>query len=117
VGDPFDVANSGPFHVTCQIMHVEPTDHGTTIDLVTIAPCRHGGNDVPPGTVFAFALGFGSERRENTREALEAVMLHWETAGSVLDVGVDEVPGGLRYQFTCDADELVLLVDGGPSDA
>lgn len=108
--DPFKVWTSGRLHVVCQILHVEHLDNGTLVDLVTLEPCARGEARVPAGT--PLALGFGSDPLEDSRAELESIMTHWETAGALLDLDVDDVPGGLRYHFSCGDEQLILLVEG-----
>jgi hypothetical protein len=110
--DPFGVFTSGRLNVVCQILHVEHLNKGTVVDLVTLEPCDRGEARVPAG--FPLALGFGSEPDESTRFELESIMTHWEAGGSVLDLEVADVAGGLRYQFSCGDEQLVLLVETGP---
>jgi len=109
--DPFSVFTSGKLSVVCQILHVEHLSKGTLVDLVTLEPCDRGLERVPAGT--PLALGFGSEPQEDTRFELESIMSHWEQGGAMLDLQVDDVAGGLRYQFSYGNELLVLLVDGG----
>jgi hypothetical protein len=110
--DPFDVFTSGTLRVTCQILHVEHLAKGTLVDLVTLEPCDRGVERVPAGT--PLALGFGSEPQENTRVELESIMTHWEQGNALLEVEVADVAGGLRYEFSCGNEQLVLLVEAGP---
>jgi hypothetical protein len=109
--DPFSVFTSGGLRVACQILHVEHLDKGTLVDLVTLEPCTRGFERVPAGT--PMALGFGCEPQEDTRLELETIMNHWERANALLDLEVDDVPGGLRYEFSCGDEQLVLLVEAG----
>ena len=109
--DPFDVTTSGRLKVACQIIHVEHLHQGTIVDLVTLEACDRGLERVPAGT--PLALGFGSEPTGDARAELESIMTHWETADAVVHLEVDDVPGGLRYQFSYGNELLVLLVDGG----
>lgn len=109
--DPFDVWTAGRLRVACQIIHVENLPNGTLVDLVTLDPCTRGPESVPAGT--PMALAFGIERSADSRAQLEAIMTHWETGGAVLNVEVEDVPGGLRYEFSCGNEQLILLVDPG----
>lgn len=99
--------------MTCQIIHVENLQNGTLVDLVTLEPCDRGLERIPAGT--PLALAFGIERAAESRAQLEAIMTHWETGGAVLHVEVEDVPGGLRYEFSCGNEQLILLVDSGSS--
>lgn len=108
--DPFSVWTSGRLHVVCQILHVEHLDNGTLVDLVTLEPCARGETRVPAGT--PLALGFGADPLAESRVELESIMTHWETAGALLDLDVEDVPGGLRYHFTSGDEQLILLVEG-----
>jgi hypothetical protein len=110
VQDPFDVTTSGNLEVVCQIIHVEHLQQGTVVDLVTLEPCERGLERVPAGT--PLALGFGSEPSGDARAELESIMTHWETGGALVSLQVEDVPGGLRYQFSNGNELLVLLVDG-----
>ncbi|HEY8545547.1 MAG TPA: hypothetical protein VIL36_10885 [Acidimicrobiales bacterium] len=107
--DPFGVWTSGRLQVVCQIIHVEHVDKGTVVDLVTLEPCDRGLERVPAGT--PLSLGFGSEPATEAQLELEAIMTHWEQGGALLDLEVDDVPNGLRYQFRCGDEQLILLVD------
>ena len=95
--------------MVCQIIHVEHLRRGTVVDLVTLEPCDRGLDRVPAGT--PLSLGFGSEPMTDAQMELEAIMSHWEEGGALLDLEVDDVPEGLRYQFSCGDEQLVLLVD------
>lgn len=108
--DPFGVWTSGRLRVVCQIIHVEHLRKGTVVDLVTLEPCDRGLERVPAGT--PLSLGFGSEPMTDAQIELEAIMGHWEAGGSLLDLEVDDMPDGLRYQFSCGDEQLILLVDG-----
>jgi hypothetical protein len=90
-------------------MHVEHLRRGTVVDLVTLEPCDRGPERVPAGT--PLSLGFGSEPMTDAQMELEAIMSHWEEGGALLDLEVDDVPEGLRYQFSCGDEQLILLVD------
>ena len=95
--------------MVCQIIHVEHLRRGTVVDLVTLEPCARGLERVPAGT--PLSLGFGSEPMTDAQMELEAIMSHWEEGGALLDLEVDDVPEGLRYQFSCGDEQLILLVD------
>lgn len=66
---------------------------------------------IPAGTPLVCA--FGIERAAENRAQLEGIMTHWETGGAVLHVEVEDVPGGLRYEFSCGNEQLILLVNSG----
>jgi len=109
VRDPFGVWTSGRLQVVCQIIHVEHLRKGTVVDLVTLEPCDRGLERVPAGT--PLSLGFGAEPSTDAQLELEAIMSHWEAGGALLDLQVEDADDGLRYQFSCGDEQLILLVD------
>jgi hypothetical protein len=107
--DPFDVWTAGKLRVACQIIHVENMHNGTLVDLVTLEACDRGLERIPAGT--PLSLAFGIERSAESRVQLESIMTYWEAGSAVLRVEVEDVPGGLRYEFSCGDEQLILLVD------
>lgn len=109
VKDPFGVRTRGELQVACQILHLDKLENGTLIDLVTIEPCSRQGRHLPAGT--ALSLSFDYQPMRDGQAELEAIVGNWESNGTVLDVGVHDVPTGICYQFRSGENQLILLVE------
>lgn len=106
--NPFARIQEGHLRVACQIARVESVERGTLVDLITLEPAQWHDQTFEAGT--PFALGFAAAASEQQDEFV-AAMRALETACAVLDLIIDEVPDGLRYQFAGGDHHVEVTVD------
>lgn len=109
--NPFRQWHGNHPRVVCQIVHIRPDPDGMLVDLVTLEPSTWRGERVSAGTPFTIEF---TAAPSDAREELCATMRRWEQACSALDIGVDQGPHGLRYEFAAGRQVLVVTVDEAP---
>jgi hypothetical protein len=103
----FTPSHGSRLRFVCQIIRIDRDADGTVVDLITLEPTTLRSSRLAAGT--PFTLGFTADR--DAQDELDGTLLGWEQACSTVDLGVDDVPTGVRYEFSSGHRMLVVTVE------
>jgi|SRR5919106_5165472 hypothetical protein len=106
--NPFKPSHGSRLRVVCQIVRIDRDSEGTIVDLITLEPASVHGTPVSAGT--PFTLGFTADHPQ-AQDELDGALRRWEQTCATLDLGVDDMPTGMRYEFSSGHRMLVVTVD------
>lgn len=106
--NPFKPSHGSRLRVVCQIIRIDRDEEGTVVDLITLEPSTVGSARLAAGT--PFTLGFATDQ-PRAQEELDGTLRRWEQACAALDLGVDDMPSGMRYEFSSGHRMLVVTVE------
>lgn len=101
----------------CQIIHVDDSDEGMLVDLVTLEASTRGDRSVPAGTPLVLDFDVQPVSENWGLEALALLLLQrWEEDCALVDLVVDDDSAGRRYELTSGDEQIVFIVDDLPGD-